>query len=140
MEAIKIEYLKDSTLHFMAGMSAAFLFSALSYPIIKNEDYIEASFLISGIGFSSSVIAGIVKELIDKSGFGNQEWRDLFFTILGGAIASSLVFAFSYLSYYNGIDPVAGFLLFGSYGIVLIFPTAGALIKQIFDKMESLLY
>ena len=122
--------LSDSHLHFLAGMSAAFLSSALALPIMANENNVCSTLLISGISFSSSVLAGALKELIDLTGFGNPEWRDFFSTILGGLVASSLIFIISRSLAEYEIDPFGSSLLLSGYGVVFLIPVAEVMVKK----------
>lgn len=118
--------ISDFYLHFLAGMSSALLVSALTFPVIKTGDHLSTSLAVSGIGLSSSVLAGAIKELMDLSGFGTPEWKDLFSTVLGGAVASSLIFTLSYLAQTKSVDQGGASLLLGSYGLVFMFPVANA--------------
>ncbi len=128
--AEKSSEIPDSHLHFLAGMSVAFLSSALAIPIVANEHDVYTELLISGIGVSSSVLAGALKELIDQTGFGNPEWRDFFSTVFGGLVASSLVFIISRSLTEQKNEPTGCSLLLGGYGVVLMIPVIQVMVKQ----------
>lgn len=68
----------DKVTHFLAGA----LVAVMAYLVVSMAGAMQAASLAAG--FCLSIIAGVVKELLDE----RFEWKDLLATAMGGAAAT----------------------------------------------------
>lgn len=68
----------DKVTHFLAGA----LVAVMVYLVVSMAGETQATSLATGFGLS--IMAGLVKELLDKK----FEWKDLLATAIGGAAAT----------------------------------------------------
>lgn len=68
----------DKVTHFLAGA----LVAVMAYLVACMAGAMQAAFL--AVGFCLSIIAGVVKELLDE----RFEWKDLLAIAMGGAAAT----------------------------------------------------
>jgi len=74
---------KDKKLHFIAGAGVSAVTYVIALEITKDT---KKAFWYS---FSSAVLAGLVKEIIDESKYGGFDSRDLLASSIGGLTVST---------------------------------------------------
>ncbi len=83
----------DTLLHGIAGAMSGF-FVASAGAMVYNKSEVRAyPLLLPALGASAAVLAGIGKETLDSTGFGDPQWRDLIHTVIGGLLAAGVVAA-----------------------------------------------
>ena len=125
---------QDKVLHFLAGASSALLASAVAAPALRDAPLPDPRYAlaVSGIGLGAAVCAGAGKELLDMTGFGDPDWRDLLATVAGGLAASAAVLAASRYDRQAHLAPV-----YASFGIALALPPGAALLRRPSSRRSS---
>ncbi len=125
---------QDKVLHFLAGASSALLASAVAAPALQDAPLPDTRYAlaVSGIGLGAAVCAGAGKELLDMTGFGDPDWRDLLATVAGGLAASAVVLAASSSERQASLGAV-----YLSFGVVLALPPAATLFRILSSRRSS---
>jgi hypothetical protein len=124
---------EDKALHFLFGASCALLASAVMAPALRDAPQPDLGYAlsVSGTGLGAAVLGGAAKELLDMTGFGDPDWRDLLATAAGGLAVSAAVFAASRSDRQARLAPV-----YASFGVVLAVPPAVSLFRRL-DRRAS---
>ncbi len=125
---------QDKVLHFLAGASSALLASAVAAPALRDSPLPDPRYAlaVSGISLGAAVCAGVAKELLDLTGFGDPDWRDLLATAAGGLAVSAAVLAASRSDRQAQLAPV-----YASFGIALALPPGAALFRRLSSRRSS---
>jgi hypothetical protein len=122
---------QDAALHVLAGASSALLAGAIAYPLVNTETVPGRAMAVAGIGVSTALLAGMLKEALDLCGFGDPDWRDLLLTLAGGVFAASGIYTLTCLvsDTSNKYPALCG--LYGSVGVMLSLPVAENLCRRL---------
>jgi hypothetical protein len=135
--------LEDKALHGLAGASCALLASAAASLLLLSDtgpgEPWQRALAVSGAGLSAAVLAGAIKELLDFGGFGRPEWLDLLAAVAGGLVASTGIFALTYLEALQGPDAPRLAPTYASFGVVLAIPVGHALLRRLFGRPSGAL-
>jgi hypothetical protein len=121
-------------LHFLFGASCALLASAVAAPALREASRPDFRYAlgVSGIGLGAAVCGGAAKELLDLTGFGDPDWRDLLATAAGGLAVSAAVLAASSSDRQARLAPV-----YASFGFALALPPAAGLLRRLSSRRSS---
>ena len=71
----------------------AFFISSAGAAVYGQAEVRSYPLLLPALGASAALLAGIGKETLDSTGFGDPQWRDLIHTVIGGLLAAGVVAA-----------------------------------------------
>lgn len=109
----------------MAAFFAASIGADL-YPPSTIQHY---PLLLPALGAAAAVTAGVAKETLDSTGFGDPQWADLLHTAIGGFAAAGFVAA---VERSPGIaSPSRQAALFSGLGMSFSVPIAAGLVEEI---------
>lgn len=83
----------DTFLHAYGGAMSAFLVTSFAMHFYSASTIRNYPLLLPAIGLSSALTAGIAKETLDSTGFGDPQWSDIIHTIVGGMLAAGAIAA-----------------------------------------------
>lgn len=110
-------------------MSAFFVSSAGA--VVYGQPQVQAHpFLLPALGASAAVVAGIGKETLDSTGFGDPQWRDLIHTVIGGLLAAGVMIAVEHSG--GGLASTsAQARLYAGLGVSLSVPIAAGMLDEL---------
>jgi len=131
LEPIVAPLRTDTVLHGIAGAMAALLAASAGaslYPQATVERY---PLLLPSLGLSAAVAAGIAKETLDSTGFGDPQWGDLIHTLIGGLAGAGFI---ALIERNPGRGPGVGTNHTGLYagiGVTLSVPIAAGMLQEV---------
>lgn len=81
----------DTVLHGIAGAMAALITASIGASGYSQAAVEHYPLLLPSLGLSAAVAAGIAKETLDSTGFGDPQWGDLVHTVIGGVAGAGFV-------------------------------------------------
>lgn len=84
---------------------------------------------LPAVGLSAAVAAGIGKETLDSTGFGDPQWSDIVHTIYGGILAAGFIAAVES----SGRDPN----ILAATGLSFALPVSAAFVKEIVHYLRK---
>jgi hypothetical protein len=127
----------SSALHVLAGVSGALLVSAVAYPLVDMGSARGDALVTAGVGLGGALILGLTKELLDLSGWGQPQWSDLLFTLGGGLLAASAVYAVSCLQPGAEEENIGIAGVYGAFGLILSLPVGENLLQRFRPSSRS---
>ncbi len=127
----------SSVLHVLAGASSALLVSALAYPLVDLDSDQGNAVAVAGLGVGGALIAGLTKELLDLSGWGDPAWSDLLLTLGGGLLAGTLVYAVTCLQPGSAEGSRGIPVVYGAFALVLSLPVGESLYRRAIPSLRS---
>jgi hypothetical protein len=82
----------DTLLHLLAGFTAGMLAPALVSLAVPESTVRDHPYYLPAIGLTAAIDAGLAKETVDSTGFGDPDWWDAVHTALGGLLAGAIIF------------------------------------------------
>jgi hypothetical protein len=127
----------SAALHVLAGASSALLVSAVAYPFVDLGSDQSNAAVVAGLGVGGAVIAGLTKELLDLSGWGQPEWSDLLLTLGGGLLAGTVVYAVSCLQPGREEGSRGIPVVYGAFALILSLPVGENLFRRAIPSLRS---
>jgi hypothetical protein len=84
-------------LHFLAGMAAGLEAAGIFEYAYGPQGTGQHPLLFPAVALSASAVAGIAKEILDSTGFGDPRLTDILITMTGGLVAAGAVGYAEYL-------------------------------------------
>lgn len=126
----------DGVLHSLGGTMSGLIaasVAALAYPEATARGY---PLLLPAFGFSAALTAGIAKEVLDSTGFGDPQWHDIMHTMLGGALAAAFI-AVAQLAFDWHAPRRNEAVLYGSVGVAIAIPVGIGFLREIELNVEK---
>lgn len=122
----------DGVLHSLAGTMSAVLVASLASQLYPKHTLDSYPLLLPALGFSAALTAGIGKEALDSTGFGDPQWSDILHTLLGGLAGAAFIAAAELTTSAQpaGRRANEGMLL-AAVGVSLAVPVGTAFVKEI---------
>ncbi len=79
------------SLHVLGGMTAGFAVAGVLQSTVDPELLRQYPLFLPAMALSAAVAAGIAKELLDATGFGDPRIADILITSAGGAAAAAMI-------------------------------------------------
>ena len=128
---------RDTMLHILAGAMSGLLVSSAVSAIYGHTTVDAYPLLLPAVGLSAAIAAGIAKETVDSTGFGDPQWRDIIHTLIGGAIAAGITAGIEHMG--GSSTYRAKTTLLATIGVTLALPVGAGLGQEIslFLKKEK---
>ena len=124
-------------LHFLAGMSLGMLGAGLAEYALQPTYPSQNPFVLPSIAVSVALPAGIAKELLDATGFGDPRLTDVLITTAGGLVASLMVGYAEALYPPNGSGKSNSVALLISTSALLAVPVAIGFAREVRNNLEK---
>lgn len=127
----------DGVLHSLAGTMSGLIAASIAAQAYPQSTIRRYPLLLPAIGASTALTAGIAKEVLDSTGFGDPQWHDIMHTILGGAVATAFIAAAGLAYDGRRASMTNEAWLYGSVGITFAVPVAAGLLREIELYLEK---
>lgn len=101
---------RDTMLHLLGGAMTGLLAASAASAVYGRSTVEGYPLLVPSIAFSAALTAGIGKETLDSTGFGDPQWTDIMHTLIGGLIAAGVT---------AGVEAIGGGTSYQSKTILL---------------------
>ncbi|HET6487524.1 MAG TPA: hypothetical protein VFH83_13945 [Spirochaetia bacterium] len=124
-------------LHFLAGMSLGMLGAGLAEYALQPTYPSQYPLVLPSVAISVALPAGIAKELLDATGFGDARLTDVLITTAGGLLASMMVGYAEALYPANSRGKSNSVALLLSTSALLAVPVAIGFAREVRNNLEK---
>lgn len=127
----------DGVLHSFGGTMSGLIAASVAAQLYPQSTIRRYPLLLPALGASAALTAGIAKEVLDSTGFGDPQWHDIMHTILGGALATAFIAAGELAFDGRHAATTNETWLYGTVGVAFAVPVGVGFLREIELYLEK---